>query len=45
MTKRELAGLLATVLLLSGVALWGITTLIEHDAFADDPVEVTTYRR
>ena len=45
MTRRELAGLLAVVLLLSGITLWGITSLIDHYAFADDPVEVTTYQR
>ena len=44
MTKRELAGLFAVVLLLSGVTLWGITTLIDHYAFADDAVETTTFR-
>jgi hypothetical protein len=45
MTRRELATLLAFVLVLSGVTLWGITALIDHYAFADDSVEVTTYRR
>jgi hypothetical protein len=47
MTKLELAGVLALVLLLGGVTLWGVTTLIDHYAFADvdDPVEVTTHRR
>lgn len=45
MTRRELATLLAAVLVLGGVTLWGATTLIDHYAFADDPVEVTIYRR
>jgi hypothetical protein len=44
MTKRELARLLAVVLLLGGVTLWGITTLIDHYAFTDDAAEMTTQR-
>ena len=45
MTKRELAALLAVVLVLGGVTLWGVTTLIDRYAFADDAGEVTTYQR
>jgi hypothetical protein len=45
MTRRELATLLAFVLVLSGVTLWGVTALIDHYAFADDAIEVTTHQR
>lgn len=45
MTKRELVALLAVVMLLGGVTLWGVTTLIDHYAFTDDAVEVTTHER
>lgn len=45
MTRRELAMVLAGLLLLGGVALWGAIALIDTYAFTDDGNEFATQPR
>jgi hypothetical protein len=45
MTKREIAVLLAVVLLAGGLALWGAIAAIDHFALGEDAVDAPLHQR
>jgi hypothetical protein len=45
MTKREIAMMLAGVLVVGSLALWGAISAIDHYAFGEDTREVVLHRR